>query len=131
MDYVLNHICIFLFFFLIIFFLLLKSPFLCDLYYDSMYIISRDFSCDNILQLCDHFYCSTFSLCFSVIAVTLLNNVSILLAVITILVFFSLRKINTIVSICTTLVARPLELKFNIEEFFILYRGFCFRMCSH
>ena len=59
MDYVSNHICLLIYFFFAIF-IYSTSTFLCDLFYDSMNILSRTYSWDNILQSSDHFYCNTY-----------------------------------------------------------------------
>ena len=48
-------------------------------------------------------------LVLSILAVTLLNHVSIFIELRTVLVLFSLCKINTLVAVRTTLVARPLN----------------------
>ena len=65
-------------------------------------------------------------LVFSVLPLTFLNRVSIFLAARTVLVFFSLYSIHTLVVVCNTLVACYLELRFNVEDFFIFSLDFCF-----
>ena len=112
-------------------FLSFVSPFLSDHSCDITFITCRNFSWDDILQLCDHFIAVRVILVLSVLAVTFLNFVSMFLAVAILLVLFSLRKINTLVDVCTTLVERSLELRFNTEGSFIFSWGCFFWSCYH
>ena len=97
------------------------SNFICDPSCDSTCIIYCTSSWDNIIQSCDHFLSLRSVLVFSVLELTLLNNVSIFLAVYTVLVLFYICTINTLVDVCTTLVASTLELRFYAEIFFICF----------
>ena len=58
-------------------------------------------------------------ICFPVLSEKFLKHVFIYLAVSTVLVFLYIYIIINLVSVCTTLVARSLELRFHVEGFFI------------
>ena len=105
--------------------------FLRNPYCDSTYIISCTSFWGNILQSCGQFSCSTRISFFSILAVTFLNHVSIFLAVYTIFYLFYIRTINIFVALCTKIVARSLELIFNLVGFFIYSWVVCVRLYSH
>ena len=119
MDYSLNHISLFLLFFLVIFSLLPDVFFFVTVLvtvHKFFIVIILEITLSNFVAI---FLAVRAVLVLPVPVVTLLNRVSTFLALYTVIVLFYPHTINNLVDVCTTLFARYLELRFNIEGFFI------------